>query len=40
MIQESASAGYYKVKLLNNNVTVELAAGETRRHDALHVSSK
>jgi predicted alpha-1,2-mannosidase len=26
--QESASAGYYKVKLLNNNVTVELAAGE------------
>jgi predicted alpha-1,2-mannosidase len=26
--QESASAGYYKVKLLNNGVTVELAAGE------------
>ncbi len=26
--QESASAGYYKVKLLNNNVTVELAAAE------------
>ena len=26
--QESASAGYYKVKLLNNNVTVELTAGE------------
>lgn len=26
--QESASAGYYKVKLLNNDVTVELAAGE------------
>jgi predicted alpha-1,2-mannosidase len=26
--QESASAGYYRVKLLNNNVTVELAAGE------------
>jgi predicted alpha-1,2-mannosidase len=26
--QESASAGYYKVKLLNNNVTVELTAAE------------
>jgi predicted alpha-1,2-mannosidase len=26
--QESASAGYYRVKLLNNDVTVELAAGE------------
>ena len=26
--QESAAAGYYKVKLLNNNVTVELTAGE------------
>jgi predicted alpha-1,2-mannosidase len=26
--QESASAGYYKVKLLNNHVTVELSAGE------------
>ncbi len=26
--QEAASAGYYKVKLLNNNVTVELTAGE------------
>jgi predicted alpha-1,2-mannosidase len=26
--QESASAGYYKVKLLNNNVTVELTASE------------
>lgn len=26
--QESASAGYYKVKLLNNDVTVELTAGE------------
>jgi predicted alpha-1,2-mannosidase len=26
--QESASAGYYKVKLLNNNVIVELTAGE------------
>jgi predicted alpha-1,2-mannosidase len=26
--QESASAGYYKVKLLNNGVTVELTAGE------------
>jgi predicted alpha-1,2-mannosidase len=26
--QESATAGYYKVKLLNNNVTVELTAGE------------
>lgn len=26
--QESASVGYYKVKLLNNNVTVELTAGE------------
>ena len=26
--QESASAGCYKVKLLNNNVTVELAAGD------------
>jgi predicted alpha-1,2-mannosidase len=25
---ESASAGYYSVKLLNNNVTVELTAGE------------
>jgi putative alpha-1,2-mannosidase len=38
--QESASAGYYKVKLLNNNVTVELDRRRTRRHDALHVSSK
>jgi len=26
--QESASAGYYRVKLLNNGVTVELTAGE------------
>jgi predicted alpha-1,2-mannosidase len=26
--QEAASAGYYRVKLLNNNVTVELTAGE------------
>ena len=26
--QEAASAGYYKVKLLNNNVTVELTASE------------
>jgi len=26
--QESASVGYYKVKLLNNNVTVELTAAE------------
>jgi predicted alpha-1,2-mannosidase len=26
--QESAAAGYYKVKLLNNNVTVELTAAE------------
>lgn len=26
--QEEASAGYYRVKLLNNNVTVELTAGE------------
>jgi predicted alpha-1,2-mannosidase len=26
--QESAAAGYYKVKLLNNGVTVELTAGE------------
>src|SRR5208283_5552541 len=26
--QESAAAGYYKVKLLNNNVTVELTAGQ------------
>ncbi len=26
--QESASAGYYQVKLLNNNVNVELAAGD------------
>ena len=26
--QESASAGYYKVKLLDNDVTVELTAGE------------
>ena len=26
--QEWAAAGYYKVKLLNNNVTVELTAGE------------
>ncbi len=26
--EESAAAGYYKVKLLNNNVTVELTAGE------------
>ncbi|HEV2391028.1 MAG TPA: GH92 family glycosyl hydrolase [Verrucomicrobiae bacterium] len=26
--QEEASAGYYKVKLLNNDVTVELTAGE------------
>ncbi len=26
--QESAAAGYYKVRLLNNNVTVELTAGE------------
>jgi hypothetical protein len=26
--QESASAGYYKVTLLNNNVTVELTAAE------------
>lgn len=26
--QEEAAAGYYRVKLLNNNVTVELTAGE------------
>lgn len=26
--QEAASVGYYRVKLLNNNVTVELTAGE------------
>jgi len=26
--QEEASAGYYRVKLLNNNITVELAAAE------------